>query len=64
MHYHEYLTRNEAADLMRISKVTLQRIVNDSQLRKIKIRGKVLFSRVDVDAFINSNAHAVEGGAL
>ncbi len=59
----EYLTKNETAALLRISKVTLQRIVNSGKLRKIKIVGKVLFARVDVDAFIDASATGGAGGA-
>ncbi len=59
--HHEYLTKNETASLIRISTVTLQRIVNDGLLRKIKVRGKVLFARADIDVFLT---HAATGGAL
>lgn len=53
---HQYLTKGETAKLMRCSAVTLNRIVNDGLLRKIKLRGKVLFAQSEIDAFLKGSA--------
>ena len=56
MPQHQYLTKGETANLMRCSVVTLNRIVNDGLLRKIKLRGKVLFAQTEINAFLNGSA--------
>jgi excisionase family DNA binding protein len=54
----QYLTKREAANLMRCSVITISRMVNDGLLRKIKLRGKVLFNQAEIQNLLNGGVTA------
>lgn len=58
MPQNQYLTKREAANLLRCSVITISRMVNDGLLRKIKLRGKVLFAQSEIQNLLNSGATA------
>lgn len=49
------LTREEAADYLSVSISTLWRLRDDGDLPYVKIKGKILFRREDLDSFITAN---------
>lgn len=49
----DLLTKAEAAELLRISQSTLDRIVSDGDLTAYRIRGQMRYKRSDVDAYLN-----------
>ncbi len=46
------LTIEETAQFLRISKATLHRLLADNALTPVRIGGRTLFDRKDLDAFI------------
>mgnify|MGYP006271681975 FL=1 len=50
------LTRDEAADYLRISTRTLDAAEAEGEIRAIRIRGRVLYHRDALDAYIRSCA--------
>lgn len=51
----EYLTKNEACELLRVSQSTLWRWKKKGSLSAYSAEGKVLFKRAEIDGFINAN---------
>lgn len=55
----EYLTPNEACELLKCSRNTLQSYINTGLIQAIKMKkekySKILIKRVDVEFFINKN---------
>lgn len=49
----DLLTKAEAAELLRISQSTLDRIVSDGDLTAYRIRGQMRYKRSDLDAYLN-----------
>lgn len=49
----DLLTKAEAAEMLRISQSTLDRIVSDGDLTAYRIRGQMRYKRSDVDAYLN-----------
>lgn len=47
------LTYNEAAELLRVSKRTVQRLVDNADLVSVKIGQRAFITRDDLDAFID-----------
>jgi excisionase family DNA binding protein len=52
------LTREEAAEYLRVSVRTLDAAATEDEIRPIRVRGRVLYHREALDAFIRSR---VEG---
>ena len=50
---HELLTRTEAAEQLRVSSVTLWRVVVSGELPTVRIGSRVLFRQRDLHAFID-----------
>ncbi len=48
------LTVEEVLDILRISRMTLYRIVNSGELKRLKIGSRTFFRRRDVERFIES----------
>lgn len=51
----EYLTKNEACDLLRVSLSTLWRWKNKGSFSAYGAEGKVLFKRTELDEFVNGS---------
>jgi excisionase family DNA binding protein len=51
----EYLTKQEAQELMRICRATLDRYMASGKLKYIKLEKKVLFRKKDIDTFLNKH---------
>lgn len=51
----DLLTVGEVAVMLRMSKVTVYRIVESRKIRFYKLQGGLRFNRVDVDAYLQSN---------
>ena len=49
------LTVNEAAGYLRISRPMLYRVLRGKRLRRLKIRGRTLFDKKDLDRFIEDS---------
>ena len=49
----ELLTKAEAAERLKVSQSTLDRIVLDGDLPAYRIRGQMRYKRSDVDAYLN-----------
>jgi excisionase family DNA binding protein len=49
------LTKADVADLLRVSVRTLDRLRVSGALRAVRVRGRVLFSPQDVQAFIDAH---------
>lgn len=47
-----YLTKKEAAEYLRLSRATLDRLVKKRELLSAKIGKKVIFRRKDLDKFM------------
>ncbi len=48
----ELLTKAEAAELLKVSQSTLDRIVLDGDLPAYRVRGQMRYKRSDVDAYL------------
>jgi excisionase family DNA binding protein len=48
------LTLDEVAQALRVSVVTVRRLISDGALKAIKVRGQVRVRQVDLDAYLNS----------
>jgi excisionase family DNA binding protein len=55
------MTYQEAADYLRISLATIDRMVRANELSSVLIRGRRLFRIGDLDEYIRS--HSIPGGA-
>ncbi len=51
---HEILTKKEAAELLRISIATIDRLMRDRKIPFSKINGKVLFQKKDLIDLLES----------
>lgn len=47
------LSREEAAEYLGVSPKTIARIKSLGQIRSVQLRGKILFRRTELDAFID-----------
>jgi excisionase family DNA binding protein len=54
------LTYQEAADYLRVSPATIDRLVRDGEISSVLIRGRRLFRILDLDEYIR--AHSIPGG--
>lgn len=54
-----YLTREEACDLMRISKTTLYRLGQAGSLVPIKVGRRSVYARSAIDEFMRTGAQTV-----
>lgn len=50
-----YLTAMEAAKYLRISKVTLMRLISAGKIKCYKLQGKILLKTKDLDAFVENS---------
>lgn len=50
----EYLTKEEASELLRISRPTLDRMIKRKEIPYIKLGRRVLFRKKDIDEFLES----------
>jgi excisionase family DNA binding protein len=57
----ELLTPDEACRLLRMSKDTLYRRSSEGTIPKIKLHGKLLFRRADLEAWIEEHAVPARG---
>lgn len=48
------LTVEEAGDYLRISRSSLYRLIRDGRLRPARIGRRVVFRRIDIDAFLST----------
>lgn len=53
----ELTTKNEVAELLRVSTRTVERLAEDGQLPALKVRRSVRFRRPDVERFVASPSH-------
>ncbi len=51
----DVLTLQEAASLMRVSKMTVYRLVYSRQIPFTRVGSKLLFLKNDIEAFLNKN---------
>jgi excisionase family DNA binding protein len=51
----DVLTLQEAASLMRVSKMTVYRLTYSRQIPFIRVGSKLLFLKSDIEAFLNKN---------
>ena len=51
----DVLTLQEAASLMRVSKMTVYRLTYSRQIPFIRVGSKLLFLKNDIEAFLNKN---------
>jgi excisionase family DNA binding protein len=49
------LTIKEAADYLRISEASVWRLLKDKQLRRVRIGGRTVIRRMDLDAFLEGS---------
>jgi excisionase family DNA binding protein len=49
---YDFLTVNEVAALLRVSKMTVYRLVHDKELPAIKVGGSIRVARADVAAYV------------
>jgi excisionase family DNA binding protein len=49
---YDFLTVNEVAALLRVSKMTVYRLVHDRELSAVKIGGSIRVARADVAAYV------------
>ena len=54
------LTIEETANFLRISKATLHRLMAEGQFTPVRIGGRTLFDRKDLDMFIEKSKEAKE----
>jgi excisionase family DNA binding protein len=56
----EFMTKAEAAQLMRLSRATIDRLRASGQLPFVKLGKKVIFRRSDIDAFLERHYHPMK----
>ena len=54
------LTLDEAAKYLRVSKPTLHRLMNDSEISYFKVRRRTYITRTSLDEYIKSNTNMAE----
>lgn len=53
----DYLTAPEAAELLRIGRESLYRLVNAGQINVTRFGRKLVFSRAELDRFMSQHEH-------
>jgi excisionase family DNA binding protein len=48
----EYFTKTEAAEYVRLSRATIDRLRQSGDLRYVKVGGRIVFRKRDLDAFM------------
>lgn len=56
LHAHEVLTVPEAADLLRVGRTTMYRLIHSGEIKHIKIGRKVLIPRIYINNFVENKA--------
>lgn len=51
-----FMTRAEAAEYLRVSERTIDRMIKDAEFRTKKVRGRRLIYKVSLDAFVETSS--------